>query len=231
MMSFQDRPIQAIVFDAYGTLFDVSSIDIFIQNEIGAEKTPAFTKLWRAKQLEYSWLRSLMERYKDFYSLTEDALRYTCQALQINLSEEVIRNCMRQYYHLKIYPDATSTLKQLYPDYTLAVLSNANPSLLEKGLAYNDVDQWFEEIISADQLSIYKPSPLVYQLAAQTLQLDAKQILFLSSNPWDIAGASAYGFRSCWINRNSKAMDGLDITPELSITSLAEILPALQSLI
>jgi 2-haloacid dehalogenase len=224
-MSLHVESIRAVVFDAYGTLFDVSSIDAFVQKKTGLEKAPALTRLWRAKQLEYSWLRSLMGQYKDFYSLTEDALRYACQALRLNLSDEVIRDCMRQYYHLKGYPGVATALKQLHKSYTLAVLSNANPSLLEKALAYNDIDQYFAEIISADQLGIYKPSPSVYQLATQNLQLEAQQILFLSSNPWDIAGASAYGLHTCWINRNGEVMDYLDSPATLSVQSLEEVVP------
>lgn len=223
-MPFQAESIRAVIFDAYGTLFDVSSIDNYVQSQIGADQTPAFTKLWRAKQLEYSWLRSLMNKYKDFYSITEDALRYTCQALQIELSEEAIRDGMRQYYYLKAYPDVASTLVQLHSRYPLAVLSNANPSLLEKALAYNDIDQWFTDVISADQAGVYKPSPLVYQLATQSLQLETQQILFLSSNPWDIAGASAYGLTSCWVNRNGLPMEHIDINPDLSINKVREIL-------
>lgn len=227
MNELAKRKIKAIVFDAYGTLFDVSSIDEYLSAQFGAQAAALIATHWRRKQLEYTWLRSMMQQYVDFYSLTEDALRYALKASQSAASKEAIRDLMSQYYQLKVYPEVPKALKALSGSYQLAILSNANPSLLEKAAAYNAIDHLLDKIISVDELACYKPAPKVYALAVQKLQLPAEQILFLSSNTWDIAGATAFGLMTCWINRQSGQLEELGFQPALSLSSLEELLAQL----
>jgi 2-haloacid dehalogenase len=215
--------VKAIVFDAYGTLLNVAGIDRQIEVCFGHSPSSLIAATWRQKQLEYTWLRSLMVRYRDFYDLTEDALKYALSATNTPYQEEDIRLLMKQYYFLKVYEDVSPTLAQLQSNYQLAILSNANPSLLEKAAVYNGIDHYLSEIISADEVQCYKPSPEVYRLAEQKLALDKKQILFISSNTWDIAGAASYGLKTCWINRKGGVPEQLDYFADVSINQIREL--------
>ena len=222
-MPIDTRQIQAIVFDAYGTLLDVSSIDAYLINTFGEDKATEIAKHWRQKQLEYTWLRSLMHQYVDFYTLTEHALLYALKATDTAAETSIIRDTMSQYYHLKVYDDISPTLARLFEKYKLGILSNANPSLLEKAAAYNNIDPYLSKILSADTLGQYKPAPSVYQLAEKAFQLQSSEILFISSNTWDIAGASAYGLQTCWLNRQNGLLEELDQQVNLEINTLNEL--------
>ncbi|MBV6655654.1 MAG: haloacid dehalogenase type II [Mameliella sp.] len=214
--------VDALVFDAYGTLFDVSSIDKALHDTFGPEAA-AISPVWRQKQLEYTWLRTLMNQYKDFYALTEDALSYALQATGTPAQHDQIRAVMSAYYELSVFQDALDALPRLAEKYRLAILSNANPSLLERASAFSGIDTHFEKLLSADALQQYKPTPAVYQIAAAQLGLPLSRIGFISSNTWDIAGATAAGMSTIWLNRKGGIPEALGNTPGHIIQSLDQL--------
>lgn len=214
---------RAMVFDAYGTLFNVVSIRKALNEQFGppAEKIEA---IWRQKQLEYTWLRTLMEEYKDFYALTEDALVYALQATGTSARAEQIRTVMSAYYQLSLFPDVQEALPVLAQRYPLAILSNANPSLLERACAFCGIDDSFDHLISADRIQTYKPAPAVYRMAEEQLGFRADQIQFISANTWDIAGAASAGFSTTWLNRNGGVPEVLGHPPGQIVQSLLQLL-------
>lgn len=216
-------PYKALVFDAYGTLFDVASIEGALRQHY-PEQAAAIAPIWRQKQLAYTWLRTLMGRYKDFYALTEDALRYALQANDCPEDEARIRPLMAAYYRLSAYPDVKPALGQLKGDYALAILSNANPSLLQRAVLHNDLEFAFDALISADELQAYKPTPAVYGLAAQHLQLPPETILFVSANTWDIAGAKSAGLATAWMDRQAGQAEALGFLPDFTLGGMEELL-------
>jgi 2-haloacid dehalogenase len=203
---------KAIVFDAYGTLLDVHSV---IADE-------ALSKLWRQKQLEYTWLRSLMERYEDFWDVTEAALRAACAQLKIEMSEPAVSEMMHTYLRPAAFADARTALERLKSS-RLAILSNGSPKMLEAAIRHNGLEPYFEEILSVERVRTYKPSPKVYALGPEVLALPASEILFVSSNAWDAAGAKAYGYRVCWCNRAGAHMERLGFAPDVTVTTLDQI--------
>ncbi len=221
-MAIDAAKIKGIAFDAYGTLFDISSID-FLLEQLFDDRAHQVAAHWRHKQLTYTWLRSLMGQYKDFYDLTRDALYYALEATNTEASEAQVQELMQQYYRLEVYPEVKSALASLKGRYRLAILSNANPSLLEKAAAYNGLDELLDEIISADQARQYKPAPGVYQLAGKGLGLPAENLLFASSNTWDVAGATAYGLQTAWVQRRHGVMERLDVEPAITVANLTEL--------
>ena len=216
--------IQALVFDAYGTLFDVHSVIAECERLWPGQGEP-LSRAWRAKQLEYTWLRSLMGRYADFSRITEDALIQACASLGLALSQVQRARLMDAYLHLSPYPDASETLPAL-AGHRLAILSNGSPAMLVPLVRNARMDQIFTAVISVDALKTYKPAPAVYQLAVDILGVPKQSIGFVSSNCWDACGAKAFGFRVFWINRAGVPLDALDATPDHVIHSLTE-LPAL----
>ncbi len=223
-MNRQDlAPIRAIAFDAYGTLFDVSSIDTALQAFFGAGSAQ-IAALWRQKQLEYTWLRSLMGQYKDFYALTEDALNYALRATHTEAAPMQVRSLMSAYYKLQAFPDALEALPKLARQYPLVILSNANPSLLERACAFNRIDPYFQHLVSADEARCYKPAPEVYALPAAHLGIPPSELLFVSGNTWDIAGATAAGLPCAWANRKNGHLETLGSKPRFIIRSLTELL-------
>lgn len=216
-------PIRAIAFDAYGTLFDVSSIDTALRELFGAEAA-RLAALWRQKQLEYTWLRTLMGRYKDFYALTEEALNYALRATHTEAAPAQVRSLMSAYYELQAFPDALEALPKLARQYQLVILSNANPSLLERACAFNRIDPYFRHLLSADEVQCYKPAPKVYALPAAHLSLQPSALLFVSSNTWDIAGATAAGLTCAWANRKNGHLEALGPEPSFVINDLTELL-------
>lgn len=211
--------IKAIVFDAYGTLLNVSSIDQLL-NDFFDKKGAAIAKIWRQKQLEYTWLRTLMNRYQDFNTVTVDALSFACQQAQVTLSPEQRDALMEAYDRLSVYKDVHPALEHLSKHFRLAVLSNANPEMLEAALSYNSVPQFLEVLISVDETRHFKPYPEVYRLAEQKLAIPAEQILFISSNTWDVAGAKSFGLKVAWVNRFEGYIEELGFQPDLIITDL-----------
>lgn len=216
--------ISALVFDAYGTLLDVNSV-IALCEKLFPGHGAALSQLWRAKQLEYSWLRSLMGRYADFAHITADALRYACRKLDLRLESSHVLQLMDAYDRLAPFPDALEVMPQL-ARYQRAILSNGSPAMLRAAIRHSGLDKHLDAVLSVDELRVYKPDPHVYQLAARHLAFDSAEIGFVSSNYWDVAGAKSFGFNVFWINRSDTLPDALGVGPDAVLGSLNE-LPAL----
>jgi 2-haloacid dehalogenase len=217
--------IEAVVFDAYGTLFDVHSV-VARCDELFPGRGKELSQLWRAKQLEYSWLRSLMGRYESFESITRDALVYSGRALGLVMPDASVSTLMRQYRQLAAYADVPGTLQALQPR-KLAILSNGSPEMLQAVVAHAGLQAAFDALLSVDQLRIYKPHPSVYQTAVDALDVRPDRIAFISSNFWDVTGATAFGFRTFWINRSSAQADELGYRPVAVLKGLEELQQAL----
>jgi 2-haloacid dehalogenase len=218
--------IEAIVFDAYGTLLNPSSIGERLAGLLPGH-WESILHTWRQKQLEYTWLRTCMGRYKDFYALTEDALHYALSAHGAMLMEASVRQLMSAYYELSAYEDVQPALSNLSEHYQLAVLSNANPSLLERGTHNAGIADYFQVLMSADEVGVFKPRPEVYALATHHLSCPKEAILFVSSNTWDIAGAASAGLFTAWINRSGGVSEqlGYDASYILqTLTAISEVL-------
>lgn len=212
--------IKALVFDAYGTLFDVNSV-VAICDKLYPGKGAALSQLWRAKQLEYTWLRSLMGRYEDFARITADALRYASGALGLKLEASHVLRLMDAYDRLAPFPDAREILPAL-TQYRRAILSNGAPAMLEAVVKNSGLASHLDAV-SVDLVKTYKPDPRVYQLAIDRLGVAKAEIGFVSSNYWDVAGAKSFGFRIFWINRSGVAPDALGLAPETALGNLTEL--------
>ncbi len=212
---------RAFLFDAYGTLFDVHSVVVRAGAGLDGDLN-ALSRLWRQKQLEFTWLRALMDRYQDFWHITEAALRTALAQLQMEASAAQVRQLLDAYLAPAVFPDAIVALDALC-DNPLAILSNGTPKMLEAAVSNNGIESYFSDIISVDPLKTYKPSPRVYQLGVDALHLRAEEILFVSSNAWDAAGAKAFGYSVCWCNRSGQAMDHLGFEPDIVVSSLDQI--------
>jgi 2-haloacid dehalogenase len=211
---------RAFVFDAYGTLFDVHSVVVRAANLPG--DLQALSALWRQKQLEYTWLRSLMERYQDFWDVTEAALRAAVTQLKIQASDEELHGLMQAYLLPSAFSDVTPALEALQGA-PIAILSNGSPIMLESALHHSGLTSYFAYIISVDRVKTYKPSPKVYALATQVLGVSPEHVLFISSNSWDVAGAKAFGYKVCWCNRSQGHMEHLGFSADLTISRLDQI--------
>ena len=222
------QPLRALVFDAYGTLFNVHSVMTTCE-ALFPGKGGALSQLWRTRQLEYSWLRSLMGRYVDFNQVTRESLQVACSSLGITYSDAVSAQLNNAYRTLALFDDTLPTLQQLrrqQPAFKLAILSNGAAEMLNAVVAYNKLDAMLDAVLSVDEVAIFKPDPRVYQLACDRLRLSRDEIGFVSSNGWDAAGAKSFGFKTFWINRTNATVDALGVTPDRVLSSLAE-LPAL----
>jgi len=215
---------KAVIFDAYGTLFDVHSV-IALCEELWPGRGDRVSQLWRQKQLEYTWLRSLMGRYEDFAHVTDASLRYASDALKLPCDQGKRDRLMRAYLHLAPFPEVKETLRRLH-GIKLAILSNGAPAMLEALVANNGLSALLPAVLSVDELKTYKPMPKVYQLAVDRLGVPAAAIGFVSSNCWDAIGAKSFGLRTFWVNRAWAPLDGLGFTPDHELRSLVE-LPAL----
>jgi 2-haloacid dehalogenase len=214
-------PVRALVFDAYGTLFDPFAAKARAE-ELFPGSGAALSQLWRAKQLEYSWLRTLMGRYENFWKITEDALAFSCRALKLSCDEHQRNQLMQVYLTLPAFPEVKPTLEQL-SRLPLSILSNGTPEMLAGVVAANGVTHFFQNIFSVDALQMYKPRPEVYEHAVASLGVPKEAIGFISSNYWDIAGATSFGFRTYWLNRNSSAADELGVTPTSTLPDLSAL--------
>jgi len=207
-------PIRAIVFDLYGTLYDVHSVAARCESYFpgqGAE----LSRRWRQKQLEYTWLRSLMGQYRDFEQATLEALVYSCKQLGLALSDEQRAALCEEYLRLAPFPEVPATLKTLNEKgLRLAILSNGSVNSIATVVRNSGLQAQFAELISVDAVQIFKPDMRVYGLAEQRMKLDRSEILFVSSNAWDATGASYYGYRTCWINRSGQNFEELGRTPD-----------------
>jgi 2-haloacid dehalogenase len=214
-------PIDALVFDAYGTLFDVHSVVVRCE-EIWPGKGSTLTPLWRAKQLEYTWLRSLMGRYADFETVTREALRHTCETLDLACTDADVAALMEAYRHLDPYPEVVDFLRTL-AGRRRSILSNGSPPMLDAVVANSGLAEEFDMVLSVDAIGIYKPDPRVYQLAVDRLGVDHSRIGFVSSNCWDACGAQSFGFNAFWINRGGAPTDALGATPARTLGALNEL--------
>jgi 2-haloacid dehalogenase len=191
--------IKAVVFDAYGTLYDIQSVAAVTEQAF-----PGYgeivTQIWRIKQLEYTWLRSLMRRYQDFSVITADSLGYTLRALGLKPDAGAFERIMDKYLHLDLYPDAAAALAAMRGR-KLAILSNGSPGMLNALVANSGLDRVLDATISVDSRKIFKPGPDAYSLIETVLGVPPTQVLFVSSNPWDACGAKAFGLNVAWIER------------------------------
>jgi 2-haloacid dehalogenase len=215
------RAIKALVFDAYGTLFDVHSV-VSLCDEVFPGHGAALSQLWRIKQLEYSWLRSLMGRYENFWHVTESALVFACKTLRLTCSPAQRGRLMRTYLALKLFPDVREALTAL-GDFRLAILSNGTPRMLRAAVKSSGLDGAFAHVISVDGVEVYKPSPGAYELATETLKIDKPAVGFVSSNSFDVNGAKAFGFWTCWVNRSDGYPDELGFMADLTVKDLTEL--------
>jgi len=191
--------IRAVVFDAYGTLYDVQSVAAVTEQAFPGYGE-IITQIWRIKQLEYTWLRSLMRRYQDFGAVTRDSLAYTLRALGLEHDGGVFERIMDKYLHLDLYPDAMAALAAMR-DRKLAILSNGSPAMLDALVRNSGLDRVLDATISVDAQQVFKPAPEAYSLIERELGLPPAEVLFISSNPWDVCGAKAFGLNVAWIER------------------------------
>ena len=216
------KNIKAIIFDAYGTLFDVNSAAEKCKGKIG-HKWENFANYWRTTQLEYTWLRSLMNRYKDFWKITEDSLDKSMKVFNIDIS---MRNeLLNLYKKLSPYPEVKKVLNSLKEKkYKIAILSNGTPSLLNELVLSNNLDNVFDDIFSIEEVKIYKPDSKVYNIPINKYQINKDEAAFLSANTWDVSGGGNFGYNSIWVNRNKNIFDNLDYEPKNEIENLTQLL-------
>ena len=214
--------IKAIIFDAYGTLFDVNSAAEKCKDKIG-DKWEGFANYWRTTQLEYTWLRSLMKRHKDFWQVTEDSLDKSMKAYEIDSSmKNELLNLYKILSPFKEVPEVLKSLKE--KNLKLAILSNGTPFLLNELVKSNHLENIFDDIFSIEEVGVYKPDSKVYDVPLKKYQIQKSEIAFLSSNTWDVSGAGNYGYNSIWVNRNQSIFDNLDYEPNHKIKNLSELL-------
>ena len=219
------KNIKAIIFDAYGTLFDVNSAAEKCKDKIG-DKWEGFANFWRTTQLEYTWLRSLMERHKDFWQITEDSLD---KSMKIYKIDPTMKNeLLNLYKTLSPYEEVDEVLIKLKEkNFKLAILSNGTPSLLNELVKSNNLENVFDDLFSIEQVGIYKPDSKVYDMPINKYQIEKNEVYFLSSNTWDVSGGGNYGYNSIWVNRNNNIFDKLDYSPKHQIKQLGELLDIL----
>ena len=216
------KNIKVIIFDAYGTLFDVNSAAEKCKLKIG-EKWKNFSSYWRTTQLEYTWLRSLMKRHKDFWQITEDSLDKSMNEYSIDVSMR--DELLNLYKVLSTFPEVKEVLEKLKEEnYKLAILSNGTPSLLQELVKSNNLVNIFNDIFSIEEVGIYKPDSKVYDIPTKKYQVEKKEVIFLSANTWDVSGGGNYGYNSIWVNRSNNTFDKLDYKPKHQIKNLNEIL-------
>ena len=213
---------KAVVFDAYGTLFDVNSAAEKCKDKIGT-KWEAFANFWRTTQLEYTWLRSLMERHKNFWEITEDSLDKSMRVFNINKSMK--NELLNLYKILSPYPEVRKVLEDLKKkNFKLAILSNGTPALLDELVASNKLNNLFDDLFSIEEVKVYKPDSRVYEIPVKKYNLKASEITFLSANTWDVSGGGNFGYNSIWVNRHNSVFDILDFEPKKEINNLTHLL-------
>ena len=213
---------KAVVFDAYGTLFDVNSAAEKCKDKIGA-KWEIFANFWRTTQLEYTWLRSLMKRHKNFWDITEDSLDKSMKVFNIN--KNMKNELLSLYKILSPYPEVRGVLEDLKKkNFKLAILSNGTPDLLNELVKNNKLNNLFDDLFSIEEVKIYKPDPSVYELPVKKYKIKSGEITFLSANTWDVSGGGNFGYNSIWVNRNNSVFDILDFQPKNEINNLTHLL-------
>ena len=216
------KNIKAIIFDAYGTLFDVNSAAEKCKEKIG-DKWEDFANYWRITQLEYTWLRSLMKRHKDFWKITEESLDKSMRVFNI---DNAMRNeLLNLYKTLSLYPEVKEVLDNLKKrNYKLSILSNGTPALLNELVKSNNLENIFDDLFSIEEVGIYKPDSKVYEMPIKKYKINSDEIVFLSANTWDVSGGGNYGYKSIWVNRNKAIFDNLDYKPKNEISNLSQLL-------
>ena len=213
---------KAVVFDAYGTLFDVNSAAEKCKDKIGA-KWEMFANFWRTTQLEYTWLRSLMKRHKNFWDITEDSLDKSMKVFNIN--KNMRNELLGLYKILSPYPEVRGVLEDLKKkNFKLAILSNGTPDLLNELVENNKLNNLFDDLFSIEDVKIYKPDPSVYELPVKKYRIKSGEITFLSANTWDVSGGGNFGYNSIWVNRHNSVFDILDFEPKNEINNLTQLL-------
>ena len=213
---------KAVVFDAYGTLFDVNSAAEKCKSKIGNE-WEAFANFWRTTQLEYTWLRSLMKRHKDFWQITEDSLEKSMKVFKIDNSMK--KELLDLYKVLSTYSEVKDVLEKLKSKkLKLSILSNGTPALLDELVTTNNLNNLFDDLFSIEEVKIYKPDSKVYELPVKKYNIKPNEIAFLSANTWDVSGGGNFGYNSIWVNRNKSQFDILDYQPKNEIGNLSQLL-------
>ena len=216
------KNVKAIIFDAYGTLFDVNSAAEKCKDKIG-DKWEGFANYWRTTQLEYTWLRSLMKRHKDFWQITEDSLDKSMNAFNINKSMR--SELLNLYKTLNTFPEVKDVLNKLKErNYKLAILSNGTPSLLNELVKSNNIENIFDDIFSIEDVGIYKPDSRVYDIPTKKYQIQKNEVAFLSANTWDVSGGGNYGYNAIWVNRSNNIFDNLDYKAKNKVKNLNHLL-------
>jgi 2-haloacid dehalogenase len=214
--------IKSVVFDAYGTLFDVNSAAEKCKDKIG-DKWEGFANFWRTTQLEYTWLRSLMKRHKDFWQITEDSLDKSMKAFKIDSSMK--SELLNLYKVLSPYPEVKEVLKKLKEkECRIAILSNGTPTLLNELVKSNNLENIFDDLFSVEEVRIYKPDSKVYDMPIKKYQIKPDEVAFLSANTWDVSGGGNYGYNAIWVNRNNNIFDKLDYEPKNEIKNLKQLI-------
>ena len=213
---------KAVVFDAYGTLFDVNSAAEKCKDKIGV-KWEIFANFWRTTQLEYTWLRSLMKRHKNFWDITEDSLDKSMKVFNIN--KNMKNELLSLYKSLSPYPEVKGVLEDLKKkNFKLAILSNGTLDLLNELVESNKLNNLFDDLFSIEEVKIYKPDPRVYELPIKKYKIKSDEITFLSANTWDVSGGGNFGYNSIWVNRHNSIFDMLDFQPKNEISNLTQLL-------
>ena len=213
---------RAVVFDAYGTLFDVNSAAKKCKDKIGA-KWETFANFWRTTQLEYTWLRSLMKRHKNFWDITEDSLDKSMKVFNIN--KNMKNELLSLYKILSPYPEVKGVLEDLKKkNFKLAILSNGTLDLLNELVESNKLNNLFDDLFSIEEVKIYKPDPRVYEIPIKKYKIKSDEITFLSANTWDVSGGGNFGYNSIWVNRHNSVFDILDFQPKNEISNLTQLL-------
>ncbi len=214
--------IKSVVFDAYGTLFDVNSAAEKCKEKIG-DSWEGFANFWRTTQLEYTWLRSLMKRHRDFWSITEDSLDKSMKVFNVDFAMK--NELLNLYKTLSPYPEVKDVLNSLKKkNYKLSILSNGTPVLLNELVKSNDLENIFDDLFSIEEVGVYKPDSRVYDMPIKKYQIKSEEVAFLSANTWDVSGGGNYGYNSIWVNRNKAIFDNLDYKPKNEVINLTQLL-------
>ena len=216
------KNIKVIIFDAYGTLFDVNSAAEKCKGKIG-DKWENFANYWRTTQLQYTWLRNLMNRHKNFWQITEDSLDKSMKAFKI--SNSMKNELLNLYKILSTFPEVNNVLKKLkQKNFKLAILSNGTPDLLNELVKSNNLENIFDDIFSIETVGVYKPDSKVYDMPIKKYLIQKNEAAYLSANTWDVCGAGNYGFNSVWVNRSNSIFDNLDYVPKYQIENLSKLI-------
>ena len=219
------KDIDACVFDAYGTLFDVAAAAANCRDALGDNAGP-LSALWRTKQLEYTWLRALMDEYIDFWQVTSDALDYALETLNLDGDGGLRQRLLNLYLELDSYEEVKDVLSRLKKGgLKCAILSNGSPKMLKSAVDNAGISGLLDNVLSVDDIGMFKPHISVYQMAVDTLGIPVERICFMSSNAWDASGAANFGFRVNWVNRFGQKSERLPGTPENEITTLSDLPP------